>query len=98
MLFVNFLIKLVDSWASFSSRLRVFSLLIHLTMAILYGLFYFKKLGSENTKVCASNSVLLPILPFTYDTIEELDEFLLKPGSSNVSQEFDAVIKYGFIA
>ena len=96
MLALNFLLKLVKSWKGLTSKLSMLTLVLHLTMAVIYGLYYFGVYGSHHSVVCASSTMTLS--PFPYNNTTELEVFLEEPGSTNVNDEFESVIKYGFLA
>ena len=68
-------------------------LVLSIIMGIVYAVYFFSA-GNELT--CAANQK--DFYPLDYNSQSELDLFLQRPGSVNVTASFNAVIKFGFIS
>lgn len=72
------------------------SIVISLSVGTLYGLHTFGYMGSSHDKHCLANQV--DYHPYIYKNQEEMMKFLDSTGAENVTDKFDSVILYGFLA
>ena len=57
---------------------------IHIVMGVVYGLYYFGIAGTKSDVICVTGQMLYT--PYQYNSTEDLDLYLAKPGSENVSE------------
>ena len=62
-------------------------------MGTVYAVYFFSK---QNEFVCAANQ--MDFFPLKYDTTDDLDQYLQRPGSINMTDRFDFVVKFGFVS
>ena len=72
------------------------SIAISFAVGTLYGLHTFGYMGSSHTKYCLANQI--DYHPYIYSDQEEMMNFLKTKGAENVTDKFDNVIFYGFLA
>jgi len=61
-------------------------LLLSIIMGIIYGLYAFEAMGSGSEKICAANPAQYH--PLNYKSQSELNNYLTRPGSINVTSRF----------
>ena len=66
----------------------------HAIIATIYGLYYFSSTSSIYTITCVTNQV--QYTPYAFNSSQDLELYMNKPGSSNVSESFQDVIAFGF--
>lgn len=71
-------------------------LLLSIIMGIVYGLYAFESIGTGREKICAANPAQYH--PLNYKSQKELDTYLSRPGSINVTGRFYNVTLFGFIS
>jgi len=70
--------------------------LLSIIMGIVYGLYAFESIGTGGDKICAANPAQYH--PLNYKSQTELDTYLARPGSINVTGRFHDVTLFGFIS
>jgi len=71
-------------------------LLLSIIMGIVYGLYAFGSMGTGGDKICAADPIHYH--PLNYKSQQELDTYLSRPGSINVTGRFHTVTFFGFIS